>query len=544
MHDGLVPKASEASGRHPAQEVTQVTRKLEIATSDNGEQTSDRTAPDAAPEAHVIKRYEPLAVLAVASEAFPVVKTGGLADVIGSLPKALLSQGIATRTLVPAYPIALASCDDREIVGQMSVLGEDVVLWASHCHDLELLLVDCPTLFDRNGGPYLDDQGRNYPDNWRRFALLSAVGARIAAEGVDGWRPDLVHLHDWQAGLTAAYMRAAGIDVPTVVTIHNLAFQGQFPASVFPALGLPQHFFHVDGLEYYGDISFLKAGIRLADAVTTVSPTYAREILTEEQGMGMAGVLQSRRSVLSGIVNGIDEDIWNPLTDPHITENYDLHTIERRGANRSAVEQAFGLTPGDGAILSVISRLTWQKGIDLLAPVVRGIVDRGARLIVIGEGDPGIVYDLAEQARQNSGRVVVHVGFSEELAHLLHAGSDIVVQPSRFEPCGLTQLYALRYGAIPVVSRTGGLAETVIDANEAATAAGAATGFHFHPGSVEDLYQAIDRALTAYDSSDAWYRLQTQAMRTNFGWARSAERYACLYRRLVRGHTAPALEQG
>lgn len=543
MHDGLVPKTSEASGRNPAQEVTQVTRKFEIAPADNGEQMSDRTAPDELPEAHLIRRYEPLAVLAVASEAFPVIKTGGLADVIGSLPKALLSQGIATRTLIPAYPMALAKCDDREVVGHMSVLGEEVTLWASHCHELELLLVDCPTLFDRRGGPYLDDQGRNYSDNWRRFALLSAVGARVAAEGVDDWRPDLVHLHDWQAGLTAAYMRAAGIDIPTVVTIHNLAFQGQFPASVFPALGLPDHFFHIDGLEYYGDISFLKAGIRLSDAVTTVSPTYAREILTEEQGMGMSGVLQSRRSVLSGIVNGIDEDVWNPLTDPYISENYDLNSIERRRANREAVEQTFGLIPGDGAILSVISRLTWQKGIDLLAPVVQGIVDRGARLIVIGEGDPDIVYGLAEQARKHSGRVVVHVGFSEESAHLLHAGSDIVVQPSRFEPCGLTQLYALRYGAIPVVARTGGLAETVIDANEAATAAGAATGFQFHPGSVEDLYQAIDRALTAYDSSDTWSRLQTQAMRTNFGWTRSAERYACLYRRLVRDHGAPTLEQ-
>ena len=547
MHDGLVPKASEASGRHPAQEVTQVTRKLEIARSDCDEQSSDRTAPDtnpsAATEAHLVKRFEPLAVLAVASEAFPVIKTGGLADVIGSLPKALLSQGIATRTLIPAYPMALANCEDREVVGQMSVLGEDVTLWASHCHELELLLVDCPSLFDRRGSPYLDDQGRDHPDNWRRFALLSAVGAKIAADGVDDWRPDLVHLHDWQAGLTAAYMRAAGIDLPTVVTIHNLAFQGQFPASVFPALGLPDHFFNVDGLEYYGDISFLKAGIRLSDAVTTVSPTYAREILTEEQGMGMAGVLQSRRSVLSGIVNGIDEDVWNPLTDPYIAENYDLDTVGRRKENRQAVEQTFGLIPGDGAILSVVSRLTWQKGIDLLAPVVQGIVDRGARLIVIGEGDPDIVYTLADQARRHSGRVVVHIGFSEEAAHLLHAGSDIVVQPSRFEPCGLTQLYALRYGAIPVVSRTGGLAETVIDANEAATAAGAATGFHFHPGSVEDLYQAIDRALTAYENADAWNRLQTQAMRTSFGWARSAERYACLYRRLVRGHTPPSQER-
>jgi starch synthase len=272
----------------------------------------------------------------------------------------------------------------------------------------------------------------------------------------------------------------------------------------------------------------------MADAVTTVSPTYAREILTEEQGMGMAGVLQSRRSVLSGIVNGIDEDIWNPLTDPYIAENYDLDSIDRRRDNRDAVERTFGLTPGDGAILSVISRLTWQKGIDLLAPVLPGLIDRGARLIVIGEGDPSIIYGLAEQARKHSGRVVIHLGFSEESAHLLHAGSDIVIQPSRFEPCGLTQLYALRYGAIPIVARTGGLAETVIDANEAAMAAGVATGFQFHPGSIEDLYNAIDRALTTYDNTGSWRRLQTQAMRTDFGWGRSAERYARLYRQLTR----------
>lgn len=518
-----------------------VTRKLEIPSfSSDDEQLFDRTESDGDTEPHAIRRFEPLAVLAIASEAFPVVKTGGLADVIGSLPKALMSHGVATRTLIPAYPAVLASCGDKEKVGQMSLLGEEITLWASHCTGLELLLVDCPALFDRRGGPYLDDEGRNYSDNWRRFAVLSAAGARIASDGVDGWRPDIVHLHDWQAGLTAAYMRAAGIAVPTIITIHNLAFQGQFPASVFSELGLPGHFFHIDALEYYGDISFLKAGIRMSDAVTTVSPTYAREILTRELGMGMAGVLQSRRSVLSGIVNGIDEDVWNPLTDPYIAENYDVESIDGRRANREAVERAFGLPPGDGAILAVISRLTWQKGIDLLAPIVPGIVDRGARLIVIGEGDPNIVLGLAEQARKHSGRVVIHLGFSEESAHLLHAGSDIVIQPSRFEPCGLTQLYALRYGAIPIVSRTGGLAETVIDANEAAIGAGAATGFQFHPGSVEDLYNAVDRALTTFENERSWRRLQNRAMRADFGWARSAERYARLYRQLLRGRVDAA----
>jgi starch synthase len=521
----------------------QLTRKIETPEPDGDDNRAFRlVSPDAGRDNRPVRLFEPLTILAVASEVFPLVKTGGLADVIGSLPKSLLPQGISTRTLIPAYPLALANCRRREAIGRLSVLGAEATVWRGHCEGLELLLLDCPELFERRGGPYIDGHGRDFHDNWRRFAVLSAAAAQIAAEGIGGWRPDVVHLHDWQAALTAAYMRAAGLDMPIVLTIHNLAFQGQFPAGVFPALGLPDHFSGVDCLEYYGDISYLKAGIRLSDAVTTVSPTYAREILTEEQGMGMAGVLQSRRQVLSGIVNGIDQTIWNPFTDPHIPQNYDARSIDRRRVNRTMIERQFGLTPGDGPILSVISRLTWQKGIDLLAPLVSGIVERGARLIILGEGDPGIVYGLLEQVRQHSGHVVIHVGYSEETAHLLHAGSDIVLQPSRFEPCGLTQLYALRYGAIPIVARTGGLAETVIDANEAAASAGVATGFKFHPGSSDDLYHAIHRALTAFDNVDFWRELQTQAMRTDFGWSRSAERYARLYRQLVRNRVAARRE--
>lgn len=518
----------------------QLTRKIELSHPAND---AGQASPDAADRNGPDPALELLWVLSVTSEIYPVVKTGGLADVAGSLPKALVAEGIRTKTLMPAYPAALEKCSDARAVGHMSLLGEEATLLSARCDGLNLLLLHCPALYDRRGGPYLDETGRDHHDNWRRFAALSLAAARIAAEGVEGWRPGIVHLHDWQAALAAGYMRAAGVDVPTVLTIHNLAFQGQFPAGVFPALGLPDHFFSVDCLEYYHDISFLKAGIRLSDAVTTVSPSYAREILTEEHGMGMSGVLQTRRDVLSGIVNGIDQAVWDPLTDPYIPLNYDIRSLGRRRTNRRMIERQFGLKAGDGPIISVVSRLTWQKGIDLLAPVVPGLVDRGARLIVIGEGDPAIVYPLLEQARHHSGRVVVRIGYSEETAHLLHAGSDIVVQPSRFEPCGLTQLYALRYGAVPVVARTGGLAETVIDANEAAMAAGAATGFHFQPGSVEDLYHALDRALTAFGEPDFWRQLQTQAMRTDFGWARSAERYARLYRQLAETRAAQTQEE-
>lgn len=475
-----------------------------------------------------------LSVLFVASEVFPLIKTGGLADIVGSLPKALAAERIKVKVMLPAYPIVRERCGEMEEVGRLSLLGHDVTLLAAHAAELDLILVHCPALFDRRGGPYLDETGSNHGDNWLRFAVLSMAAAEVTADGAGDWRPDIVHLHDWQAGLTAAYLRARGIDTPTVTTIHNLAFQGQFPAGIFPFLGLPDHFFGIEGIEYYRDVSYLKAGLRYSDALTTVSPTYAREILTEDLGMGMAGVLQSRRGVLTGILNGIDQDIWDPRTDPTIPMNYDAQSLDRRVSNRQAVERQFGLSPGGGAIVSVISRLTWQKGIDMLAPVVPGIIDHGARLVVLGDGDPGIVYPLLDQVRQYPGKVAVQVGYSEEAAHLLHAGSDIVLQPSRFEPCGLTQLYALKYGAVPVVSRTGGLAETVIDANEAATAAGAATGFHFAPGSLEDLYNALDRAFDAYASPTVWRRLQTQAMRTNFGWDRSAEQYARLYRSLVR----------
>ncbi len=509
----------------------QLSRKIET-PSDQSEETAPARPREVTDEESRTWPAGSLAVLAVAAEIFPLVKTGGLADMAGSLPKALSGYGVETRHLLPAYPAVLEKCRNAQPVARWSLLGEEVTLLACHHHGLDLFLVHCPALFDRKGGPYLDENGRDHHDNWKRFAILSMAAAKIAEEGVQGWRPALIHLHDWQAALAACYIRAAGLATPMVLTIHNLAFQGQFPAWVFGLLGLPDSHFHIDCLEYYGDISFLKAGIRLCDAVTTVSPAYAREILTEEQGMGMAGVLQSRRAVLSGIVNGIDESVWNPLTDPCIPQNYDLRSLGRRRMNRTALERQFGLS-GSGAIISVVSRLTWQKGVDMLAPIVPGLMDRGARLIVMGEGDPGVVYPLLEQVRQYRGRVVVHLGYSEEAAHLLHAGSDIILQPSRFEPCGLTQLYALRYGAVPVVARTGGLAETVIDANEAAMAAGAATGFHFQPGSVDDLYHALERALAAFERPDIWRRLQTQAMRSDFGWSRSAGLYAGLYHQLT-----------
>ncbi|WP_075292872.1 glycogen synthase GlgA [Pararhizobium arenae] len=468
-------------------------------------------------------------VLSASSELYPLIKTGGLADVTGALPKALASYGVETRNILPAYPGLLDSLTGTRHEADIVLLGEAAQIYSGRYDGLEIILVECPSLFHREGGPYLDPDGYDHPDNWKRFAAFSMAVAHIAEEGLSGWRPDVVHLHDWQAGLAAAYLKGHGSSVPVVLSIHNLAFQGQFSPDIFPYLEVRPGFFSTDALEYYGGVSFLKAGIVFADAITTVSPTYAREILTDELGMGLQGALSTRRDRLKGIVNGIDMDVWDPTKDTYIPANFDAHSIERRAVNRAKIEERFGLMEDPGPIMSVVSRLTWQKGVDMLKPVIPGIVDRGAKLIVYGQGDPSLIHPLSEESWRYPGRVVVHIGYREQDAHLLHAGSDIIVQPSRFEPCGLTQLYALRYGAIPIVARTGGLAETIIDANEAAMAARVATGFQFQPGSVEDLYHAIDRALTGFQQPLFWRRLQTQAMKADFSWTRSAAQYAELF---------------
>jgi starch synthase len=466
-------------------------------------------------------------VLSAASEFFPLIKTGGLGDVVGALPKALAGAGIETITLLPGYPALLRRLRDASKVAELSILGETADLLATSHEGQSLLVISCASLFERSGGPYLGDDGADYPDNWKRFAALSLTAAQVAGGILDGWTPDVLHLHDWHTGLAAAYAKALNLQIPVVMTIHNLAFQGQFSAEVFPHLGLPDSFYNSKEIEYYGGISFLKAGIVFSDVTTTVSPTYAREILID--GMGMEGVLAERRGSLHGIVNGIDTDVWNPATDPFIVANYDESSLVRRFQNKSEVERRFGLNADGGPLISVVSRLTWQKGIDLIAPIMPGIVDRGAKLIVCGQGDQSLMGPLIFEASKYPGRVSIFVGFSEENAHLLHSGSDIILQPSRFEPCGLSQLYALRYGAVPIVARTGGLAETIIDANEAAMSARVATGFQFDPGSVEDLYHAVDRALISYGQLEVWRGLQEQGMKADFSWSRSAEQYARLY---------------
>lgn len=474
--------------------------------------------------------------LSVASEIFPLVKTGGLADVAGALPVALARLNVAMRSLVPGYPAVMSAVKRKKALLQYPLLhGGKASVHAASVGELDLLVLDAPHLFDRpGGGPYGDAAGHDWPDNWRRFAALSQVGADIAAGAIKGYVPDLVHAHDWQAAMTLAYMRygkAAG--TPSVMTIHNLAFQGRFAAGIFGELGLPAEAMHMDGVEYYGGVGFLKAGLQAASVITTVSPTYAMEIRTPEFGMGLDGLLNLRAADLYGIVNGIDTDVWNPATDSHLVAGYDAGDLSPRRRNREAVESRFQLEGDTSPLVCVVSRLTWQKGMDMLAASVDGIVNAGARLAVLGSGDPALEGALLAAASRHRGRVGVIVGYDEGLSHLMQGGCDAILIPSRFEPCGLTQLYGLRYGCVPIVARTGGLADTIIDANEAAVAAGVATGLQFAPNSSDALLNAVARMINLHRDPEIWETLQRQGMKTDLSWRRSAEKYAALYRLLL-----------
>ena len=470
-------------------------------------------------------------ILAVASEAYPLVKTGGLADVVGALPAALAALGLTVTTLLPGYPaMAQATRGGRVVHHWPDLLGVEARLIEAQLGDQPLLILDAPALYARPGGPYADEQGRDWPDNWRRFAALARAAAELAAGRVDGYRFDLLHAHDWQAALAPAYLRALGATAKSVVTIHNIAFQGVFPADLFPALGLPESMWHIDGVEYYGQLGFLKAGLALADRITTVSPTYAREIRDEAFGMGLQGLIATRGA--TGIVNGIDPAVWNPETDAALPARYTHRQLDRRARNRAAVEQAFDLTEG-GPLFCVVSRLTTQKGMDVLATLLDELVDRGGRLALLGSGDKALEGAFLAAAERHPGRIGVRIGYDEPLSHLLQGGSDAILIPSRFEPCGLTQLYGLAYGCVPVVARTGGLADTVIDANDAALSAGVATGI-VHDGVTPDaLRDAIARAIRLHAQPVHWRRLQENGMRADFSWGASARAYADLFRQLT-----------
>lgn len=465
-------------------------------------------------------------VLSVASECVPLVKTGGLADVVGALPGALAAKGWEMRVLLPAYRSLRTTAKTWPVVWEAPDLwgGTGKVL-AGKVDGLSVLLLDAPHLYDREGGPYSSTVGE-YPDNAIRFAALSWVAARIAREGLADWKPDVLHAHDWQAGLAPAYLAYHGAGgVKSILTIHNIAFQGWAAATQIHELRLPADQFHPGALEYYGGLSSLKAGIVTADRVTTVSPTYAAELLRPEFGMGLHGVIQARAAVVSGILNGVDTAVWSPEVEPVAFSAKDM---AGKAAARAALCAEFGLqVPGPLAI--VVSRLTDQKGIDLLAAVVPDFVVGGGGLVVLGSGDPKLEAAMQELARLFPGRVGLRIGYDEALSHRMFAGGDAVLVPSRFEPCGLTQMYGLRYGTLPVVAAVGGLADTVIHANPAAVAAGVATGVTFHPTDAVAFAVALRQLLALHADAKAWARVQKNAMKQDVSWRVSAAEYAALY---------------
>lgn len=477
-------------------------------------------------------------VLFVASECAPFVKTGGLADVIGAVPKALDAVDAHARVFMPLYPAMQNVAAGGKTVWQTDDLyGGAAKVIAVQAQGIDLLLLQAAHLYDRQGSIYLDPEGEDWKDNPFRFGALSQVAAEIATGGLEDWVPDIVHVHDWQAGLVPAYLHQMAKDTPPcVLTIHNIAFQGIFPEELMEPLGLDRSLFSADGLEFYGNLGFLKAGIVYSNKVTTVSPTYAREIMEPEFGMGLEGLLTARQGDVSGILNGIDLDIWNPETDSDLARTYSARSLKQKRINRKAVIERFGLAPTDTApLFCVISRLTTQKGIDVLLDALPTLTERGARLAVLGSGDRRLESGLVAAAHRYPDAVGVIIGYDEALSHLMQGGSDAILIPSRFEPCGLTQLYGLRYGTIPVVSRTGGLADTVIDANEAALSASCCTGVQFAPVTARALSHAISRTCDLFAQPEIWSGMMRRAMRHPVGWEASAEAYHDVYASVMSG---------
>ncbi len=472
-----------------------------------------------------------LKVLYAASEAYPLVKVGGLGDVAGQLPAALSGLGVDARLVLPAYRGAKKRVERRGVHGPFSLAGVPdpvrVVEGRIPETGVRVYLVDLPRLFDRPGDPYADPRGESWPDNAERFAAFSHAVAALA-RGLVGFRPDVLHANDWHAAPALALVAREAPSLARVFTVHNLAYQGCFPLSVLPRLGFAEGLLPL--FAHRGEACFLKAGLLAADWITTVSPTYAREILTPAFGMGLEAVLRARADRLVGILNGIDARLWDPRRDRFIAYRYGLRSLERKRWNRPALLRAFGLVPG-GPVVGMIGRLTEQKGFDLVLEALPGLVDLGLRLAILGRGEAALADRLRRAARRYPGRVGVRLAFDEALAHRVTAGADLFFMPSRFEPCGLNQMYAQRYGTVPVAHRVGGLADTIVDASPAALVAGRATGVLFDEASPGALLAAAARALSLLARPRVWRRLARAGMRRDFGWPRRAEEYLALYRR-------------
>jgi starch synthase len=469
-----------------------------------------------------------LRLLFVTSEADDFVRTGGLAAVSAALPRALRSW-TDTRLLLPGYPDVLKGVARLDVVGTCPALGAMPacrVARAATADGLPLYVVICPELYARPGNPYCDASGRDWPDNDVRFARLASAAALLAVGSVDpGWQADLVHVNDWQSALVPAYLAWRGSHVPSVLTIHNLAYQGLFGRDTLGRIGAPDSAFHIEGLEFYGKVSFLKAGLQYASHLTTVSETYAREITTPELGCGLDGVLRKRaaRAELTGILNGIDNS-WDSQTCPQLTTPFTAGDWKNRRANTVHLQRAFGLAVSRGPLFGLVARLVHQKGVDLVLNAAETIVNSGGQIVVMGRGERGIENALRDMQALHPTSIAVSIGFEDGAARRIFAASDFTLMPSRFEPCGLSQMYAQRFGSLPIGHKTGGLAETIKDGE---------TGFLFSQPSSESFMGAICRAFGAFASQRRLHAMRSNAMAQTFAWSASAAAYKALYGKVV-----------
>lgn len=477
-------------------------------------------------------------ILFATSEVYPLIKTGGLADVAGSLPRALLKQKQDVRILLPAYKSVLENTKAQGIktVAQLDIDGKPCAIKQTRLNGTRVTvwLVDIPEFSERSGNPYCGDDGNDWPDNHLRFYWFAKAAEAIALNqaGLD-WQPSVVHCNDWQTGLIPALLSLHPGHPATVFTIHNLAYRGLFSYQQFAELDLPPAFWHHERLEFYGQMSYMKGGLAFADAITTVSPSYAHEIQLPEHGYGLDGLIRYRQDSLSGILNGIDTDEWSPGTDVHIPAHYNRRTIANKIQNKLALQEKMGLTVSESTpLIGFIGRLVDQKGVDLILSQLQPMLSLGCQFVVLGSGFPHYENKLREIALHNPERVAVTIGYDEAQAHLIEAGCDIFLMPSVFEPCGLNQMYSLRYGTLPVVHAVGGLKDTVKE-RPLDGIGKEANGFVFHsPDSVE-LYAAIDRAVKTYRQPEVWKQLQLNAMNQDFSWDQSAQAYIEIYNRVT-----------
>lgn len=481
-------------------------------------------------------------VLFVSSEVFPLIKTGGLADVSGSLPNALQVMGTDIRILMPGYPSVLETIGALVTVGNLTGLPhiDDALLLEGVIKEtqVKVWVIKAPSLYERDGGPYADKNGLEWQDNPIRFGVLSKVAAILASDKtpIKSWLPDIVHCNDWQTGLAPAYMSLTEHSTAkSIISLHNMAFQGCYPPHWVESLGLPSSGFSIEGFEYHGQLSFLKAAIFYADAISTVSPRYAKEIQTTAFGFGLEGLLSKRGDEIKGILNGIETEEWNPATDKYLSHTYSPENLLGKSKVKLSLQRDSGLDiDANAPLLGVVSRLTHQKGLDMLIPHLQLLINQGCQFVLLGGGELAMEKAFKEIASRNAGRASVTIGYNEPLSHQIMAGSDIFVMPSRFEPCGLNQLYGLAYGTPPIVNATGGLADSVVDSSPAHLKDKTANGFVMVEASAEGLIACIHRAVTMFkQDKKTWLQIQTTGMQQNLSWDKSAQEYLALYKTLV-----------